>query len=100
MTGFDVNLPAVAQAAADSDSVGLELHAALESLRVEAEAVLAGEWLGRAATSFEHCWRVWCADAGAVITALAELAESLRSTASAYASRDDAAHLQLQVAGS
>lgn len=99
MTGFDVTVPAVAQAAATAATVGVELRGEVEALRVQAEAVLAGDWLGRAASSFECVWREWHAQASEVVAALTELAEALRATATAYCVGDEAARTQLQMAG-
>jgi WXG100 family type VII secretion target len=100
MTAFDVSVPALVQAAAASDSVALDLRADLDWLRAEAEAVLADEWLGRAAASFADGWREWHRDAGAVIAALDELAEALRCSANAYEHADTSGRATLQLATS
>jgi WXG100 family type VII secretion target len=100
MTAFDVSVPAVAHAAVTSDSVALELRTDLDGLRVEAEAVIAGEWLGRAAALFAGGWREWHRDAAVVIAALDELAEALRCSARAYENADTSGRTTLQLAAS
>jgi WXG100 family type VII secretion target len=100
MTAFDVTVSAVAHAAATSDSIALDLSADLDGLRAEAEAVLAVEWLGRAAASFADGWRDWHRDARVVIAALDELAEALRCSARAYENADTSGRATLQLAAS
>lgn len=100
MTAFDVTVPDVAHAAATSGSIALDLRADLDALRAEAEAVIVGEWLGRAAASFADGWLEWHRDAAAVIAALDELAEALRSSARAYDNADSSGRTTLQLAAS
>jgi WXG100 family type VII secretion target len=98
MTQFAVAVPAVAEAAASARAVGAELRAELDRVRAEAEAVLTGSWLGRAADSFDRAWSRWHADARAVIAALDDLADALHQSAAAYADGDNGASDRLAMA--
>lgn len=98
MTGFDVTVPAVSHTAAAAATISSELRRELDAVRAQAEGVLAGEWLGRAAASFERRWRDWHAEATAVVAALTELADQLRATATSYRDGDEAGRTTLLAA--
>ncbi len=89
MTGFDVTTPAVHHAATATATIGRELHSELEALRMQAEAVLSDEWLGRTAATFERAWRDWHREASAVIAGLDRLADALHATATSYCDGDE-----------
>ena len=98
MTGFDVTVPAVSHTATAAATISSELRTELDAVRAHAEAVLAGEWLGRAAATFEHAWRDWHTEAADVIAALTALADSLQATATSYCTGDEAGRTTLLMA--
>jgi WXG100 family type VII secretion target len=91
VTNFAVDLGALRQVAARSDSVGAELRAELDCLQREVDAVLTGAWLGRAADRFDRVFAEWEVGARRMLAALDDLAASVEAGAGAYLGSDAAA---------
>jgi WXG100 family type VII secretion target len=100
MTHFAVELPALAQSAAGARAAGADLGTELDRLRAEADAVLSGQWLGRAAASFDRAWTAWHAGARDMIAALDELAAQVTACEREYYRSDGTASDGLRLAAS
>lgn len=98
MTQFSVIAPDVHRVAMTAETAAAQLFAEVRRLRVEAQDVLAGRWLGGAADRFDRAWSQWDADARAVLRSLDELTEALRLAARDYAVGDAVAAEQLRLA--
>jgi WXG100 family type VII secretion target len=81
----DATLAAAAQSA----------HAAVGSVRAEAEALFATGWHGPAASAFRLGWERWADGAAGMLAALDEMASLLGRTGDEYAATEEAVRAAL-----
>ena len=84
MTGFGVTSAQVRATGAQLDQLAQELRGQVANLNGQVEALLAGDWHGRAASGFATGWQHWQQGAEEVLSGLAAMAGLLGETAGQY----------------
>ena len=95
MGGYTVDPDEVWGADAALSATAQSAWAAVSRVRAEAEELFATGWRGPAATAFRRGWEQWVEGAGAMLTALEEMARSLGRTSAGYAHTEEAVHASL-----
>jgi WXG100 family type VII secretion target len=76
-----------------------ELHAKMEVLRWDVEALIGGGWQGNAARGFAEGFEQWQAGAREVVEALAQMGQLLGATGRDYGQTDEDSAANLWRAG-
>lgn len=90
MAGFDVTDAQMLATAAELGRVQENVRAQQARLSGEVEALLAGGWVGGAASGFARGWREWSVGADEVLQALAATAQLLAASGRGYESAETA----------